>query len=483
MIVIDATIKVITTTLEFIAVSAGKDAPQVAAFTRSQIPAFEALGVYVDEHPYESLGILVAGMAALAVAGPALGAVEAETLLASAIARALPTIPVQTLNNFVSLAVGGFVAEGAGNVYTGLRSVLDVVVSYFGGTVVSTGNKLSFEFDADTKPGLIDNTGSVGFEFNTGSSNNFEVNPDGSFTYNYGDDLEFGVPGDTSVIFDDNGNYEFARPGGREVIFNPFTGDFTLGDGAQLFPNGGTIDLGPYIFDFSSSFERNQIDPIVLDLSAGGTGVELIGLDDSDASFDLIGNGFATHTGWVGATTGLLVQDTNSNGVVDNITELFGNSTTDGFTALKAIDDNHDNIIDTLDSAFASLKVWTDTDGDGATDAGELHTLSELNITSINISSTPHNENVNGNTLGAIASFMRGDGSTAQVAEAYFDNSRLESTFTGEYTLNPEVLLLPNLRGYGLMPDLYIAMSMDSTLLTMVSNFANQTSVDFARAS
>lgn len=42
---------------------------------------------------------------------------------------------------------------------------------------------------------------------------------------------------------------------------------------------------------------------------------------------------------------GLLARDLNSNGRIDNITELFGNATTPGFTALKTRDSNNDNRI------------------------------------------------------------------------------------------------------------------------------------------
>lgn len=47
----------------------------------------------------------------------------------------------------------------------------------------------------------------------------------------------------------------------------------------------------------------------------------------------------------------------------------------------------------------------------------------------------------------------------------------LKSTFSEDYTLDPETLLFPYLRGYAGVPDLYIAMSMDSDLKELVRQF------------
>ncbi|MDD5586000.1 MAG: calcium-binding protein [Alphaproteobacteria bacterium] len=244
------------------------------------------------------------------------------------------------------------------------------------------------------------------------------------------------------------------------------------------FPSGEGQSSGACAGAIAGLFGRSLIDPIVFDLS--GNGIELTSLANSNAYFDLNNDSFADHTGWVGPQTGLLVQDNNSNGVVDNITELFGNSSTDGFTAMKALDGNSDNVLDSNDAGFSGLKIWTDTDGDGTTDSGELHTLAELNIASISLNSSVVDETVNGNLIGAVATFTRTDQSTGQVAEAYFDNSQMDSQYTGEYEIDPQVLFLPNMRGYGTLPDLFIAMSQDSTLLQMVQDLSDDSIEDGA---
>jgi Ca2+-binding RTX toxin-like protein len=250
------------------------------------------------------------------------------------------------------------------------------------------------------------------------------------------------------------------------------------GGGGSPFPTGGPTTIGGFMKWIESLFNTSLTDPLVIDLS--GNGVQLIPIAQSNAYFDLHDTGFAVHTGWVGPDTGLLVQDNNGNGKIDNITELFGNSAMDGFSALKALDTNHDGVIDAQDPGFANLKVWVDANGNGVTDPGELYSLADLDITFITLTTQTVNQRTGGNVIAEIATYTRADGTTGQIAEAYFDNSQLDSKFSGSYELNPVALTLPNLRGYGTLPDLYIAMSLDPTLLQLVQSFTNNASGDSA---
>jgi len=281
-------------------------------------------------------------------------------------------------------------------------------------------------------------------------------------------------------------------PGANEIFFNNAIAYFEAGNISLDLPNfapnipssvpdGGQVSNGDYVGQILQFFNRGMVDPLVIDLS--GSGIQLTPLNDSNAYFDLHDTGFAVHTGWVGPESGLLVQDNNHNGSVDNITELFGSSTNDGFTALAALDANNDGILDAQDAGFTSLDLWTDTNGNGATDPGELHSLSSLGIASISLSAASVSQNVGGNEIREIATYTKSDGTTGEIGEAYFDNSQLDSRFTGSYQFNPAVLSLPNLRGYGLLPDLYIAMSIDPTLLQMVQSLSTQSIADAANFS
>jgi Ca2+-binding RTX toxin-like protein len=140
---------------------------------------------------------------------------------------------------------------------------------------------------------------------------------------------------------------------------------------------------------------------------------------------------------------------------------------------LRTLDTNKDGKISAADSAFASLQVWQDTNGNGGVDTGEIQSLTKLGIASISLNANDADQSVNGNRINAFSTFTRTNGTTGQAAEVYFNNNKMDAHYTGTYTLNPATLLLPNLRGYGTAPDLYIAMSKDPTLLKMVRDLVN----------
>ena len=137
-------------------------------------------------------------------------------------------------------------------------------------------------------------------------------------------------------------------------------------------------------------------DPLVIDL--GATGIDLTSLDNG-VHFDLDNNGFAEQTAWIGEEDGFLVLDRNSNGVIDNGGELFGDQVTlqngelskSGFEALSELDSNNDGKIDMDDEAFPQLKVWIDANHNGVSESNELKTLTELKIETIGLEYTETN--------------------------------------------------------------------------------------------
>ncbi|HEX8626312.1 MAG TPA: hypothetical protein VF782_14720, partial [Allosphingosinicella sp.] len=88
--------------------------------------------------------------------------------------------------------------------------------------------------------------------------------------------------------------------------------------------------------------------------------------------------------------------------------------------ALAALDSNRDRKIDATDLRFGELKVWVDSNRNGATDAGELKTLTELNIASIDLASTPTQQKVKvgDNILLATGSFTLADGTVRSLGDA-----------------------------------------------------------------
>jgi hypothetical protein len=107
-------------------------------------------------------------------------------------------------------------------------------------------------------------------------------------------------------------------------------------------------------------------------------------------------------------------------------------------------------------------------DGDGISQPNEVSSLAQLGVVSISLSSTPANTAVGDDLIIATATAMMADGSTRQIAEAVLDTDPTYSRYVGNYTPDPSTESLPQLKGYGLLPDLSIAMSQDTGLKTLV---------------
>lgn len=132
--------------------------------------------------------------------------------------------------------------------------------------------------------------------------------------------------------------------------------------------------------------------PIVLDLS--GDGVRFSSVDEGVA-FDINDMGRRFKLGWPVATDDVwLWLDRNGNGIVDNGGELFGNATRlsngrpaqNGFVALAELDANADDMIDSQDALFHVLRVWSDANRDGVSQAEETSMLTTTEVSGIELS-------------------------------------------------------------------------------------------------
>jgi hypothetical protein len=219
--------------------------------------------------------------------------------------------------------------------------------------------------------------------------------------------------------------------------------------------------------------------PIILDLDGNGIATTSA---QGGAYFDHAGDGFAERTGWVGAGDGLLVRDLDDNGLIDTGAELFGSETrladgsqaANGFEALKALDGNSDGQIDIGDTAFADLKVWIDTNGDGYSQPEELRTLEEMGVTSIATSYANSDLiDANGNAHRQIGTYTRADGGQAAAEDVWFAVDRTYTLATAWADVPSDVAVLPDLPGYGTVRDLHQAMALDTTgnLKTMVEAY------------
>ncbi|MCX4026528.1 hypothetical protein H0A36_12840 [Endozoicomonas sp. SM1973] len=224
--------------------------------------------------------------------------------------------------------------------------------------------------------------------------------------------------------------------------------------------------------------ERIPRDPLILDLD--GDGIELTELANSQAYFDLDGNGFATKTSWVSKDDGLLVYDRNEDGKINDISELFGSLEKGGFEELSELDSNNDGVINNQDEAFEKLQIWQDANGDGNSQKDELTAITDKEISSIKLhySDVINQTDTDGRVVRE-SSFEYANGEEGKLVESGLVGDvefaiRPEfSRYVGDVEITDDVKQVANIKGYGLMPDLQIAMALDNNLKQSVINQVN----------
>ncbi|MGZ9710281.1 hypothetical protein ACXX82_05650 [Glaciimonas sp. GNP009] len=274
----------------------------------------------------------------------------------------------------------------------------------------------------------------------------------------------------------------------------PFIGPFAIPLGVIAGVAGGYLasnyyeeafdaatKIGQEINDRFTHSRTYRCDPLVLDLD--GDGIETVS-SKNNIYFDNNNDGIKTATGWVGADDGLLVMDRNGNGVIDNGTELFGNSTqldnghtaSDGFGALADLDSNHDGKVDKNDANWNQLKVWRDLNQDGISQANELFTLDQLGIASLNVNKKSHNQTLaNGNQLADQGTYTKTDGSSGNMGDVNFEEDAFHREFTDEVVIADNVKDLPDMQGAGKVRDLREAASLSTSLQDVLAHYSAAT--------
>ena len=127
---------------------------------------------------------------------------------------------------------------------------------------------------------------------------------------------------------------------------------------------------------------------------------------------------------------GLLAYDANGDGVINQRDEIRFKGYKPGartdLEGLQAFDTNGDGRLSAADAQWGKFFVWQDINANGVQEAGELKTLAQLGIASLNLSSDNIARTIDGNTVYGIGSYTRVDGSTAQLADVRFSLSTEE---------------------------------------------------------
>jgi hypothetical protein len=219
----------------------------------------------------------------------------------------------------------------------------------------------------------------------------------------------------TTTAFENFSTSFVAQSGTATVVFNN--------------DSGATISTDLVLTKASvmllSDAAHTTFTPLVLDLNGDG-------VRTTDAAhgvlFDAGNTGMMARTAWADSHDGLLVRDINGNGAIDHGGELFGEGTllanndqaANGFAALAQHDANQDSKIDGQDAVFKELLVWQDGNSDGVSQADELHSLTDLGITSLNLAATSGNTVDNGNLHGLESSYTTIDGKAHELTDVWF---------------------------------------------------------------
>ena len=223
-----------------------------------------------------------------------------------------------------------------------------------------------------------------------------------------------------------------------------------------------------------------EASPIIIDLNKDGTATSKL---NGAVNFDIDSNGFKEATGWISKDDAFLAYDRNGNGKIDNGNELFGDKTVsvgaygytgetakNGFEALKEFDFNNDNIIDEKDKDFDKLLLWQDLNTNGLTEEGELKSLKEHNVKSIDLRYKETQIDNNGNLIKQTSTVTFNDNTTTTADDVWFKVD-LKDTEQPDMDLSLDIKALPEVYAFGNIYNLRNAMSMDNGLADAVRGY------------
>jgi VCBS repeat-containing protein len=199
----------------------------------------------------------------------------------------------------------------------------------------------------------------------------------------------------------------------------------TVNDGSSNYVVYQNTATASQLIVKSGVVVNQNVAPVVIDLNRDGL------LSYGQVAMDVNGDGHLDQTAWAGSQDGVLVWDKLDDGKVHNNSQYaFSQYGAAGSTDLQGLaagfDTHHDGVFNAADAKFAEFKVWQDANQNGVSDTGEVRSLADLGISSINLTSdgvvrTP----VAGVTEAGQTTATATDGSSVLVSDAGFAYSAL----------------------------------------------------------
>jgi Ca2+-binding RTX toxin-like protein len=317
----------------------------------------------------------------------------------------------------------------------GISNITTITAGGFSNVVLqlSTGND-NYNFSGNTLTGLARIDGNTGDDNIVGSNGaNTIWGGDGIDTLNGngGNDRLVGGAGNDTII-GGAGTIDVAVFAGLQASYTIATnaGTVTITDNQASVDGNDGVDTVSSIerAEFKNGVQVNITSPIVLDLD--GNGVRLLHNSQTNTAFDWNMDGRADQTGWISRGDGFLVIDRDGNGTVSNALELSFVDDKEGarsdLDGLRAFDSNADGLLSSDDLDFSKFMVWQDRNGNGRSDGGEVRSLTDIGIASIDLTGEAVNRTWNwgDNMTINTGSFTRTDGSIgafSDVALSYDD--------------------------------------------------------------
>jgi len=246
--------------------------------------------------------------------------------------------------------------------------------------------------DSDTITNIENVTGGSGTDTLTGSTLANVING-GS-----GNDRLTGGAGNDTII-GGIGTSDVAVFAGLQASYTIATnaGVVTITDNQATTDGNDGVDTvsGIEKAEFKGGVQVGITSPIVLDLN--GDGVSLLDNRATNVAYDWDSDGRADQTGWISKTDGFLVFDRNGDGLATNGSELSFTGDKEGaksdLDGLRAFDSNNDGQFSAGDEKFNEFKIWQDRNGDGHAGFGEMLSLEEAGVASIDLGGEAVNRN------------------------------------------------------------------------------------------